>query len=147
MNRILSKDRERGFTILEAMLAVMVLMLGVGMIAKLNESMRRSIAPGPEGLLQHVEVVDMLLRDAAETVRANPPLVGTTLSPLSMGGAVYTARISPPDTSQPVVGGYQRLVYTVEVSYETPDSPSERVGTLLLDAISPAASAGVRVGL
>lgn len=138
---------ERGFTILEAMLAVMVLMVGVGMLAKLNESMRRSLAPGPGGLLQHAEIVDLLLRDAAETVRANPPTGVVSLPPLSMGGATYTARVIPPSPLPSTLGGYRRMVYTVEVAYQAPSSPSELAGSLLLDVVSPAASAGVRVGL
>lgn len=138
---------ERGFTILEAMLAVVVLMVGVGMLAKLNESMRKSIAPGPGGLLQHAEIIELLLRDGAETVRANPPAGEVSLPPLSMGGATYSARVIPPSPLPPAVGGYSRMVYTIEVAYQAPSRPSEFAGSLLLDVVSPAASAGARVGL
>lgn len=140
---------ERGFTILEAMLAVIVLMVGVGALAKLNESMRKSVSPDAGGLLQHAEIVELLLRDAAETIRsgANPPLTEIALPALSMGGAVYTATIKPPSPLPPAVSGYRRLDYTVEVNYQAPGGAPALAGSLRLDAISPAASAGVRVGL
>lgn len=139
---------ERGFTLLEAMLAILVLMIGVGALAQLNRTMVRSLSPSGDGLLQHAEIVDLLLRDGAEAVRANPnpPLftMPNLVPNLTMSGATYAVQLTPLATPA-AVKGFRRLTYRVEVTYQAPGGAPELAGSLVMDKVTQAV--GTKGGL
>ena len=141
MNR--SKHQE-GFSLLEAMLAVLILMMGVVGITQLTRSMVASVSPANRGPLPHAEIVDHLLRDEIETMRARPTADALhTGAVLVMSGATYSVRA---DLVPPVVGpvnGFSKATYTATAEYEAPGAAKAVVGTVNFDKIVGPAKGGL----
>lgn len=140
MNR---SKRQHGFSLLEAMLAVLILMAGVVGITQLTRSMVASVSPANRGPLPHPEIVDHLLRDEVETMRARPAADALhTGAVLVMSGATYSVRADRTALVGPV-NGFSKATYTATAEYEAPGAAKAVVGTVLFDKIVGPAKGGL----
>ncbi len=143
MNR---SSAQKGVSLLEAMLSILVLMMGVMAITQLTRTMAASVSPAESGIVQHPEIVEQLLRDAAETVRANPidpPPETVRLAPLGVAGATYSVRVVR-NGLPPAQNGFRKVDYTIEVTYQAPGAPEVLAGSLELDKVTgPVAKGGL----
>lgn len=137
-------SRQGGFSILEAMLAVLVLMMGVVGITQLTRSMTASIVPSERGVVQHPEIVDQLLRDQVERLRAGSSTATPITGPvLVMSEATYSARADRTALDGPV-NGFSRATYTVTVEYQAPGAAKVLVGSTKVNkVVGPTARGGL----
>lgn len=136
----------KGFTLLEALLASVILLIGVLTITQLTRGMVAGLSPG-DGPLEHPEIVDQLLRDQVEFIRAQAgtPAAPGLVSALAVPPATYTVAATRTDTRNFVGAGgftYTEATYSVNVNIQ----PSNAlVGRAVFTKVT--ASNGGRVGL
>lgn len=141
MNR---SKQERGVTLLEAMLSILVLMMGVGAITQLTRTIVSSVLPAEASVVQHPEIVEQLLHDGAEAVRAStldPPPLTFGLAPIAISGATYSVRIFR-DGLPSIENGFRKVDYLIEVTYQVPDGPEILAGSVQLDKVTGPVSGG-----
>ncbi|MNT48795.1 hypothetical protein D3C72_1855960 [compost metagenome] len=134
--------RQEGFSLLEAMLAVLILMMGVVAITQLTRSLTASVTPSERGGVHHPEIVDQLLRDLVENLRAiNSTNASYTGANLIMSEATYSVRADRTAIT-PIANGFYKATYTVTVEYEAPGMARATVGTVMINKISGPATKG-----
>ncbi|GEM_PF-4370177 len=118
----MSNRRKAGFTLLEAMLAILVLLVGIMALAPLSKSVLGNLSPSGGVLLEHSEIVEHLLRDQAELIRAHPdapawPSAYPTIPPLALAPASYSVAVDAIDYATGSFAGitYAMATYSIEV--------------------------------
>jgi len=143
MNR---SRNQLGLSLLEAMLSILVLMVGVAAVTQLTRTMVAAIMPAEPSIVQHPEIVEQLLHDGAEAVRASkadPPPLTFGLAPLTVSDATYSVRIYRGEVPPPEKG-FRKVDYTVEVTYQAVGGPEILAGSVQLDKVTgPVAGGGL----
>lgn len=143
MNR---SREEAGISLLEAMLTVLVLMMGIMAVTQLTRTMLSAVSPSESGIVQHPELVEQLLRDGAEALRASrldPPPARIELPALNVSGATYSVRVLRQGLPAPE-NGFRRVDYHVEVHYQAPGADEILAGSVELDKVTaPVAKGGL----
>lgn len=133
---------QRGFSLLEVMLASLVLMLGILGAAQLHRSMLSGFSPDQaSGVNQHPAIVENLLRDQVEQARNAPP---ANLPALTTPHGTYQVTVTPLGGAN---GGVRvsRQRYEVLVRYQAVGAAAPTVaGRVIFDKVTGGAG---RTGL
>ena len=125
--------RQRGFSLLEVMLASLVLMLGILGAAQLQRSMFAGFSPDQaSGVNQHPAIVENLLRDQVEQARNAPP---ANLPALTTPHGTYQVTVTPLGGDGGVRVSRQR--YEVLVRYQAVGAAAPVVaGRVIFDKVT-----------
>lgn len=137
-----------GFSLLEVMMAALVLMVGMAAIAQLNRSLLTSMDPRQSsGLGPHPAIVENLLRDQVEQARIQdtvalpatvPALVtpqGTYSVQVALAAPPVVASLNEP-TASPTSMGRVRYVATVYFQANGAPAPGDMAGLLIFDKVA-----------
>lgn len=134
----MSRRLPGGFSLLEVMLAALVLMIGMMAVSQLSRNLLSGFDPSQaHGLNQHPAIVEGLLRDRVELARSATALAGVTaaLPDLVTPHGTYSTTVA---TTGPLEGAtMQRQRYVATVRYQAVGAaaPGVIAGQVVFDKV------------